>query len=76
MVTITVIGNKQGIYIDPIDNYAYINICKCINYNSINFEGINHVVVYREESGEMWICQAGGYTYDRGLFIDSYTKEV
>lgn len=70
----TVINNKRGIYINPVDNTAYINPKDCINYQSVNFEGVNHIVVYRENDGTMWICQAGGFTNDRGMFTDCYYK--
>lgn len=72
--SVELVGNKRGIYINPVNCEAHINPKDCINYQSVNFEGVNNIVVYRENDGTMWICQAGGYTYDRGLFVDCYYK--
>lgn len=69
----TVINNQRGIYI-AADNTAYINPKDCINYQSVNFEGVNNIVVYRENDDTMWICQAGGFTNDKGMFTDCYYK--
>lgn len=72
--SIDLVGNKTGIYINPVNCEAHINPKDCINYQFVDFEGVNNLVVYRENDGTMWICQAGGYTYDRGLFVDCYYK--
>lgn len=70
----TIVGNKHGIYINAATNTAYVNPKDCTNYQSINFEGVNHIVVYRENDNSMWICQAGGYTDNKGMFTDLYNE--
>lgn len=73
---ITLVGNKTGVYIDPVDNNAYIDYTKSENYADVNFAGVNNIVVTRfvkAYRGEVLrIVQAGGYTADRGLFVDCY----
>lgn len=49
--SIDLVGNKTGIYINPVNCEAHINPKDCINYQSIDFEGVNNIVVYRENGG-------------------------
>lgn len=69
---ITLIGNKEGIYIDPRNCNAYVNYNKAINVNDVNFFGVNNLVISIGNNGEMKIIQAGGYNRIRGLFVDLY----
>ena len=71
-MTATIIGNRTGIYIDPCTNQAYITPESCTNYNTVNMEGVNHLVIKRDTAGNMDIIQASGYTPDKGIFCDLY----
>lgn len=68
----TVSGNKRGLYIDPRNCETFIDVTKAENYESIDFEGVNKVHIYRHDSGKFCIVQAGGYSEERGLFCDLY----
>ena len=67
---IGLIGNKNGVYIDPRNNNAYVDYTKAVNFAEVDFEGVNHLVVNRNDDGELTIIQAGGYNSERGLFTD------
>lgn len=67
-----IIGNRRGIYISPFDNEAFVVPSQIVNYDDVNMEGVNNVVIRRSDSGEMKIVQAGGWTCDRGMFVDLY----
>lgn len=69
---VTLIGNQDGVYINPANCNAYVDYTKAENFGLVNMEGVNHLVIKRSESGEMKIIQAGGWTLDRGLFVDMY----
>lgn len=71
-IGITLIGNKEGVYIDPRNCEAYVDYTKAGNYKSVNMYGVNNLVINREEDGTMKIIQAGGYNRIRGLFVDLY----
>ena len=71
-ITVKLIGNKSGIYIDACNCNAYMNIREAENFTAIDFTGVNNVVVYRFEDGRFFIAQAGGYTEERGIFVDLY----
>ncbi|MCC2253580.1 hypothetical protein LKD70_03865 [Ruminococcus sp. CLA-AA-H200] len=71
-VPVTLVGNKEEVFINPINCNATIDYSKAVNFASVDFEGVNHLVVKRLDDGQLWIIQAGGWTYDRGLFIDMY----
>ena len=73
---IKLIGNKSGIYIDPRNCHAYIDVRGAENFNEVNFIGVNNVVIYREKSGKYYIAQAGGYTAQRGMFVDVYNNDM
>lgn len=43
----------------------------CINRREVNWTGVHNVVM-----DEHWrVLQAGGYTENRGLFLDTYPHE-
>ncbi len=67
-------GNKDGIYIDPRNCEAHIDARKATNYSNIDFNGVNNISIHRYDNGQFYIFQAGGYTADRGLFIDQYQE--
>ena len=71
-MTITLIGNKEGIYIDPTNCNAYMDYKKAVNIQEVNFSGVNNLVINREKDGSFKIIQAGGYDRERGLFVDLY----
>ena len=68
---ITLTGNKTGVYIDR-NNRAYIDPTEANNYNTVNMQAVNHLIIDRTASGSMRIIQASGYSADRGLFSDMY----
>ena len=69
---ITLVGNKDGVYINPVDNNAAVDYKKSNNYSEIKMYGVNHLVIRRSDGGEMKVIQAGGYNRLRGLFCDLY----
>lgn len=69
----TLIGNKDGIYIDPRNCNAYVDPRDCTNYNDVDMEGVTSLVIYRSKTGAMTIAQANGYTIDKGIFFNNYT---
>ena len=71
-MTITLIGNKEGIYIDSTNCNAYMDYEKAVNIQEVNFSGVNNLVINREKDGSFKIIQAGGYDSERGLFVDLY----
>lgn len=68
-------GNKEGIYIDSRNCETYIQSEKCENYKAVDFDGVNGLVVYRDNEGKMYIVQASGFSDNRGLFVDMYDHE-
>lgn len=71
-MTISLVGNKSGVYIDPRTCNACVDFTKAANYGDVKFLGVNHLVVRRNEDGSTQIVQAGGYTMRRGMFVDLY----
>lgn len=69
---ISIIGNKEGIYIDPKDCNAYVDYEKAINFKNVNMLGVNHLVIDRSRNGHMKIVMATGYWFSRGMFTDNY----
>lgn len=69
---ITLIGNKRGVYINPVDNNAFVDYNKAVNIKDVNLFGVNNLVIRRNEDGGLKIVQAGGYNRIRGLFTDLY----
>lgn len=71
-VSASVTGCKEGIYINPRNCEARINIKDATNADKINSEGVTHVCINRATNGTFYIFQASGYTPDKGMFIDMY----
>lgn len=71
-MTITLVGNKSGVYIDPRTCNACVDFTKATNYDDVKFLGVNHLVIRRNDDGSLKIVQAGGYTVRRGMFVDLY----
>ena len=67
-----IVGNQEGIYIIPGTNEGYVSPEEATNFKDIDFDGVNHLMIYRNEEGNMTIAQACGYTLDRGIFTDLY----
>ena len=75
-VSVTLVGNKDGVYIDSRNCNAYVDYEKAENYSEVDMQDVNHLVIvrlYKPYRGYvMRIVQASGYSLDRGLFIDMY----
>lgn len=72
---VTIVGNKDGIYIDPRNCESYIDPKDCINYDKIKgIDTYNHAVVYREKDGTMWFAQVGFESYDRDGNVIKFPK--
>lgn len=75
-VTVSLTGNKDGVYIDSRNCNAYVDFEQAENFAEVNMQDVNHLVIvrlYKVGRGYvMRIVQASGYSLDRGLFIDMY----
>ena len=71
-MTITLLGNKDGVYINPVNNSAHVNYEEALNFKDVKLFGVNNLVIRRNDDGKMEIVQAGGYNRLRGLFTDLY----
>lgn len=71
---IKLVGNKEGVYINPVTAEAVLDLEKATNYDKVSLQDANNVVVYRNHQGDFWISSVGGYSIDRGLFCDLYSK--
>ena len=71
-MTVSLIGNKRGVYIDPRNNNAVVDYASAVNMSEVKMYGVNHLVIERFDDGAMRIVQAGGYNRMRGLFVDMY----
>ena len=75
-VTVSLVGNKDGVYIDSRNCNAYVDYEEAENFAEVNMQDVNHLVIvrlYKVGRGYvMRIVQASGYSFDRGLFIDMY----
>lgn len=69
---ITLTGNKDGIYIDPVTCNACVNYTDATNINDVDISDANNLVIHRDEDGRIKIIQVGGYSPERGLFVDLY----
>ena len=67
-IFVTLLGNKEGVYIDPKNGNAHVDGTKAVNYTPELEENANHFVIARNRKGEMRIVQVGGYTAQEGLF--------
>ena len=72
IVTASVTGCTEAFYIDPRTCHAYIDPSKALNADRVNLDGVNHVCIDADASGNFVIFQASGYTTERGLFLDVY----
>lgn len=68
---VTLIGDKKDIYINQVNCNAFVDYTKAVNYDAVNLDGVNNLAVVRRNN-QIKIIQAGGYTPDRGLFVDLY----
>ena len=75
-VSVTLVGNKDGVYIDSRNCNACVDFEQSENFAEVNMQDVNHLVIVRlYKAGRgyvMRIVQASGYSLDRGLFIDMY----
>ena len=69
---VTLTGNKAGIYIDPVTCNACVNYMDATNINDVDISDANNLVIHRDEDGMIKIIQVGGYSPERGLFVDLY----
>lgn len=72
---VTVIGNKSDTYVNPVNNCAYMDknkIMQAENYKDVDFDGANNLVIRMEQDGKFRIVQVGGWSYNRGMFVDLY----
>lgn len=61
---VTLLGNKYG--------NAHVNYFEATNYNDVDMEGVNHLVIRRYFNGELKIKQASGYSVNKGMFTQDY----
>ena len=75
-VSVTLVGNKDGVYIDCRNCNARVDFEQAENFAEVNMQDVNSLVIvrlYKADRGYvMRIVQASGYSLDRGLFIDMY----
>ena len=75
-VSVTLVGNKDGVYIDCRNCNARVDFEQAENFAEVNMQDVNSLVIVRlYKAGRgyvMRIVQASGYSFDRGLFIDMY----
>ena len=75
-VTVSLIGNKDGVYIDSRNCNAYVDYEEAENYSEVDMQDVNHLVIvrlYKPYRGYvMRIVQASGYSLDKGLFCNMY----
>jgi hypothetical protein len=69
---ITLLGNKSDVYIDSVNNNAIMDYKKAVNFNNVDMNGVNNLIIRQYDDGNFKIVQAGGYSYDRGMFVDLY----
>lgn len=75
-VSVTLVGNKDGVYIDCRNCNARVDFEQAENFADVNMQDVNSLVIvrlYKPYRGYvMRIVQASGYSLDRGLFVDMY----
>ena len=75
-VSVTLVGNKDGVYIDSRNCNAYVDYEEAENYSEVDMQDVNHLVIvrlYKPYRGYvMRIVQASGYSLDKGLFCNMY----
>lgn len=68
---VTLIGDKTNFHISPVNCNASVDYRMAINYETVNMDGVNNLVITNSKD-QIKIIQAGGFTPDRGLFVDLY----
>ena len=75
-VSVTLVGNKDGVYIDCRNCNANVDFEQAENFADVNMQDVNSLVIVRSyKAGRgyvMRIVQASGYSLDRGSFVDMY----
>ena len=75
-VSVTLVGNKNEVYIDNRNCNAYVDYEEAENYSEVDMQDVNHLVIvrlYKPYRGYvMRIVQASGYSLDKGLFCNMY----
>ena len=75
-VSVTLVGNKNDVYIDSKNCNAYVDFEQAENFAEVNMQDVNHLVIvrlYKPYRGYvMRIVQASGYSLDKGLFCNMY----
>lgn len=69
---VTLTGNQAGVYIDPVTCNACVNYMDATNINDVDISDANNLVIHRDKDGRIKIIQVGGYSPERGLFVDLY----
>lgn len=69
---VTLIGNTDGVYVDPRNCNAYVDYTEAVNYKNVKMYGVNHLVIRRKADGEMKIIQANGFNMAEGMFNRLY----
>lgn len=75
-VSVTLVGNKDGVYIDCRNCNARVDFEQAENFAEVNMQDVNSLVIvrlYKPYRGYvMRIVQASGYSLDKGLFCNMY----
>lgn len=66
---VSVLGNRKGIYIDPRDCMAYLDVSEAGNYDKVRHDFI-YATVRREDNGSFNLVQIQGYNPTEGVFIE------
>ncbi len=69
---IALTGSKDGAYTDPTTCNAYIDYRDAVNIDDVDLSDANNLAIHRDRDGRMKIIQVGGYSRERGLFVDMY----
>ena len=67
-----IVGNRSGVYVDPVTNLSYVNPKDCVNVNDVDLSNVDYLVVYRNEKGDMFIAQTSGHSWMTGRFVHLY----
>lgn len=67
-----VIGYKNGLYTNQRTGNTYIDYRKADNFDEVNMDDVDMVVIKRGRNKKFRIIQAGGFSKTRGRFIDMY----
>lgn len=69
---IALTGSRDGVYTDPTTCNAYIDYRDAANIDDVDLSDANNLAIHRGRDGRMKIIQVGGYSRERGLFVDMY----